>query len=136
MVSFFVVFEHPCPGDFSHFIEVTEQPSIEYLVTIRAIEAFDKRILIRLPRLNIVEHNPVVLAPTDNDFAQESGSIVGSQNIRQTALLFQLFEYPNQPSAWKRRINLDRKRFTIEVIKDIERSKTHAVVQGITHEVC
>ena len=30
MVSFFIVFEHPCPGDFAELIEITEYPGMEY----------------------------------------------------------------------------------------------------------
>lgn len=87
MVSFFVVFEHPCPGNFTFLIEIPEQPSAQHFGSIRTIEAFDKRILIRFTGLDVVEHDAVFFTPTDKDFAQKFGPIVGSQNIRQTALL-------------------------------------------------
>ena len=44
MVSFFVVLEHPCPGDFTHLIEIPEQPSAQYFASVGTIEALDKRV--------------------------------------------------------------------------------------------
>ncbi len=85
MVSFFVVFEYPCPGDFTHFIKISEQPRIQNVISIRTIEAFDKRILIWFSRFDVIEHDAVVFTPADKDFTQKIGPVVDSQNIRQAA---------------------------------------------------
>ena len=48
MVPFLVVFEHPGPSDLSNFVQMTEQPSVEYLRAIGSIESFDVGVLTRI----------------------------------------------------------------------------------------
>jgi len=76
MVYFFVVLEHPCAGDFTHFIEIPEQRGIEHLVSIRTIEAFDKGVLIRLPWFDLIEHDAIFFATACEHFAQKFRTIV------------------------------------------------------------
>ena len=100
MVAFLVVLEHPGPGEFTHLLEVAEQPGVEQLLTIRAIESFDVGVLIGFPRLDIVNDDAVLLAPVDEGITKELWPVVGTQHIRQSALAFYLLEHPYQTLAW------------------------------------
>jgi hypothetical protein len=63
VVSFFVVFEHPVPGDFSDLVQIPEQPSVQNLVPIGPIETLNIGVLIRLSGFNVINENNAVLAP-------------------------------------------------------------------------
>jgi len=74
-------------------------------------------------------------APAYEHFAQKFRTIVGSQNIWQAALVFELFKHPNQTLARQRGVDLDGQCFAIEVVQNIESAKAHATVQRVAHEV-
>ena len=73
--------------------------------------------------------------PVAECFSMAFRPIVGSQNIRQTALPFELLEHPHQALARKRCINFDGQRLTIEIIQDVEGAKAHAVVECVAHKI-
>ena len=55
MVSFFVVFEHPSPGDFANLIEISEQPGTQHFASVGPIEAFNECVLIRFSRFDVIK---------------------------------------------------------------------------------
>jgi hypothetical protein len=61
---------------------------IEDLRPIRAIEAFDVRILIRLPGLDVVHGDAVLRAPIDQRLRRKLGTIVPSrEEVRASQVL-------------------------------------------------
>ena len=82
MVSFFVVFEHPVPGDFSDLVQIPEQPSVQNLIPIGPIESLNIGILIRLSWFNVINENTVLLAPIGEHTAEKFRAIVCSQYVR------------------------------------------------------
>ena len=99
MISFLVVFEHPCPAELPDFVEFPEQPGVKHLLAIRPVEAFDVGVLVRFAGLNVVDQDAVLPAPVDESRAEELGPVVGAQYVRQAALGFQLVENPNEAPA-------------------------------------
>lgn len=55
VIPLLVILEHPRPGEFEDFIQVSEQPSLEDFLPIRSVEAFDIGILIGLARLDVID---------------------------------------------------------------------------------
>ena len=56
-----------------------EEMGVQHLSAIRAIEALDVRVLIRLARLDVVDHAPV-RRPVDEGLRQKLGSVVPSES--------------------------------------------------------
>lgn len=63
MWAVFVVIDQPLMRDRLDLFEVCEQVSIEHFRTVRAIEPFDKSILVGLARLDISDGNPFASRP-------------------------------------------------------------------------
>lgn len=42
MVPFFVVFQHPVPGQFAHFVQAAEQPRIQHFTAVTAVSKKSK----------------------------------------------------------------------------------------------
>lgn len=57
-----------------------EEMGIEDLGPIAAIEAFDVRVLIRLPGLNVVNRHAVLGAPVDEGLRREFRTVVPSEH--------------------------------------------------------
>ncbi|SHF09421.1 hypothetical protein SAMN02745781_01448 [Vibrio gazogenes DSM 21264] len=63
MGSFFVIIQSPEPGHISYLADAFKQIRIKELSAKRAIEAFNKTILLGLAKLDIYQLNMMSLAP-------------------------------------------------------------------------
>lgn len=88
MVSFLVVFEHPGPGHFPDLVQIPKQPGIEDFCAVGLVEAFDVRILVGLPGLNVVDLDTVVGSPSRKRLTEKFWAIVGAQHIGQATFGF------------------------------------------------
>jgi hypothetical protein len=63
-----IVFYHPPIGCLSDFGQVAEQVEIKEFIPARPVKAFNVGVLIRFPRLDILDHHADGFSP-DNEFA-------------------------------------------------------------------
>ena len=135
VVTLFVVFKHPCPCDFTHFIQVPEQPGVQHLGPVAAVESLNIRVLIRLARFDVVNHDIVVIAPVREYLTPELRAVVRAQHLWQAAFVLELFEHTHQARARQRCIDLNLQCLPVEVIQYIKGPEANTVIQGVTHKI-
>ena len=94
-----VVLPAPLTDELTQLRQTAEQIEIEHVVSEPAIEAFDKRVLVGLPWLDVVDENTVGLAPGQENPAEELGTVVDTQYVGQAPGFLELLEHSNQPGS-------------------------------------
>ena len=80
-----VVVRPPCLDDPSRRSQRGEQVLVQALVAQATIKAFDKAVLLRLARRDVMPLDPGVLAPGEDGVTGELGAIVADHHARQPA---------------------------------------------------
>lgn len=82
VIPLLVVFEHPGPAHFPHLIKAAEQLGVQHIGSIAAVETLDECILVRLPRLDVIDHHVMLLTPVYEDRPEELRTVIRPQHIR------------------------------------------------------
>ena len=135
MWPLFVVFDFPPVGGFPYLVQVAEQIQIKNFVSVRFIESFDVRILVRFTGLNVLNRHPVVFSPGEKLTAEKFWAIVGSQGLGQSTLQAQALKHSDQSFAGDRCIDFNMEQFTIEIIDHVKGAEPAACIERITHKV-
>lgn len=135
MWPLFVVFDLPPIGGFPHFIQIAEQIKVENLVPIRFVKAFDKRILVRLAGLNVLNRHSGFLSPGDEIAAEKFGPVIGPQNIGQVSLQTKPLKNTDQSFPGDRGIDFDMQQLTVEIIDHVKGPKTPTGIERVAHKV-
>jgi hypothetical protein len=85
MRAFFVVQLQPTFRNQSHLLQAIEHVGVEHFVAVRAIEAFDKGVLLGLAGLNEAHRDPVLITPVDEGLRPQFGPVVDPNGLRQAA---------------------------------------------------
>lgn len=101
-----VVALHPLPTDLPYLVQILEEPGIQYLVTVRPVEALDEGVLVGLARLDVPDLDPVILAPAHKDLAQEFRPVVAADRPGQPSSQLQALQHPEDPLSSQRGVNL------------------------------
>lgn len=91
MGTFLVVHDHPFLSDLSDLVKTLEQISVQYLLPIGSVEAFDVGVLIGLPRLYVADLDVVLIAPVYKDLAQQLRTVVAPDGLRYSTTLPKAF---------------------------------------------
>lgn len=86
MGPLFIVFDHPPIGGLSDLGQVTEQVEIEQFIPVGPVKTFDVGVLVRFPRLNVLDRHADGLSPCDELTAQELRAVIEPQDIGQAPL--------------------------------------------------
>ena len=81
MGLFLVVLPYPRGTDLAHLIEGVELIGVEHLVAERAVEPFQKRILIQLVQLNVPQDNTPVGEPNRKPVRKKLGPVIEPQGL-------------------------------------------------------
>lgn len=130
-----IVFDLPPIGGLPHFIQVAEQIKVENLVPIRFVKAFDKRILVRLAGLNVLNRYSSFLSPGDKIAAEKLGTVVGPQNIGQVSLQTESLKNPDQTFPGDRGIDFDMQQFAVKIIDHVKGPKALPGIERVAHKV-
>ena len=84
MGPFRVVALHPLLTDLANFPERGEDPGVQDLGAVGAVEAFDEGVLIRLTRRDVMQLIPLDVAPGYQRLGDELGAIVRAERGRGT----------------------------------------------------
>lgn len=135
MGAVLIVVDHPPVRGFSDFRQAVEQVQAEHFFPIRAVKAFDIRVLVWFSWLNIENHHACGLGPCNKITTEKLRTVVGPQNIGEPPFGAQPLKYANQPFACYGCVDLHGQAFTVEIINNIERPESLAGIEGITHKV-
>jgi hypothetical protein len=75
----FVVGPHPSIGDLPDLIQVLEEVGVQHLLAIGAVEAFDVRVLVRLPGLDVADLDAPGAAPVLERLGHEFRPVVPTE---------------------------------------------------------
>ena len=77
-----VVGLEPRLGDLAHLLEIVEEIRIQHFVAVGPIEAFDVRVLIGFPRLNVPKLDIVAVTPVGELLGDELRAVVQANGQR------------------------------------------------------
>ena len=130
-----IVIESPGANQFSGFIQRREPVVIKTFAAKRAVEAFDKCILIRLPWFDEVQLNSIFMRPLIQRRSCEFRTIVGSNHRRNFPLGFQSLQHLLHSLSTQRRVDFRRHAFPSEVIDDHQNTETPTLPDPVMHKV-
>ena len=96
-----------------------EEPGIEHLLAIGAVEALDEGVLIRLPRLDVADRDPTLLAPHRQGLSDELRPVVAAEGLRGPVLRDELLQQGHHPHARQRGADFHGQRLAIPLIEDL-----------------
>jgi hypothetical protein len=96
---------------------------VQQLITQTAIEALDKRVLLRLARRYVVPYDMALLGPAQDRRAGQLGAVVGDTGGRLTALSNNRIEHAPDPQAGQRGIGDQRQALAGEIVDDGENAE-------------
>ena len=135
MRAFLVVFGDPSTCDLADLVKRFEHVSIKSLVPVGSIEAFDECVLIRLARLDVVEPNALVSAPTGKHLREVFRAVVQADRVGFASPLHQPIQRVHHPGTGYVGVNHDVQGLAYTLIRDVQRAKATTVMQRVGHEV-
>jgi hypothetical protein len=135
MRPFFVIGSYPVAGDIAHLIEIGEHVGVQHFRSIRLVEPFDERILVRFSRLDVSKFHTVLLAPVHQRLRDELRTVVHAQCPGCATPLGQLLERSHNTAAWDRGVDDDVQHFSNPVVQDVQHAEALSTEQHIAHEV-
>ena len=108
---------------------------VETLVSEATVEALAEDILDRLARIDELQLDVVLVGPLIENLARQFWSVIEHDGLGGGAVVDELVEHLNHPSAGKRRVDLDRQGFTGAGVQHGERTDRSSRGYGITDEV-
>lgn len=95
-----IVPNHPPIDCVSEVVQVTEQVEIEQPIPVRPVKTFNVTVLVRLSRLDVLDHHAGRFSPGNEFATQELRPDIDPENIRQvplSGLASGIEAYPTMP---------------------------------------
>src|SRR5215472_9526400 len=115
--------------------ERAEQRLVEQLITQTAIEALDKRVLLRFARRDVVPCDMALLGPAQDRRAGQLGAVVGDTGGRLAAFSNNRIEHAPDPQARQRGIGDQRQTLAGEIVDDGENAEVPAVTELVVQKI-
>lgn len=135
MRSLRVVHLQPFLRDLPDLGQRGEDPRVEHLGAVRLVEALDNGVLVRFPRLDVMQQDPVRLTLGSQRRRDQFRAVVTPQPCRGPVQRHQLPQQLHYPPTRQRGTDLDRQRFPIAFVQHVKRPVAAPVVQRIAHEI-
>ena len=130
-----VVGREPLVGKLLHLADRREDVRVEDFLAIGPVKALDEGVLIGLARLDVAERDPVHRAPRREGLGGELGTVVEPEGLGPAVKQAHLFEDAHHASRRDRRADLDRERFPVRLVEDVECAEAASAVERILHEI-
>ena len=126
MRSIGVVVDPPSFDDESGLAKRGELVLVQAFVTKTAVERFDVGILCWFAGLDEVQANPAIARPASHGDTREFGAVIHHDGLRKASHRADRIEDTRNTMSRERRVDLNRKAFSREIVDDVERSDTAA----------
>src|SRR5207302_140935 len=133
--SFMVVFGPPGGNTAPCLPEIFEPAGVQTFIAELAVEAFDKGVLNRLPRLDVMEFNSPIDSPGKEVPAGQFGPVVQADALRSSPIRDHCVERSCYPAARQTSIHIERETFACEGVNDGQDTQGSPVRQPIVDEI-
>src|SRR5205085_4734311 len=110
----------PFVADTLQLCDRSNQPRVEHVAAIRAVEALDVGVLVGLAGLDVTDVDLLFLAPVGKCPGGKLRAVVAAQCRRSSMNLDELLEHAYHASRRYRRANFDRQSFAIAFVDHVQ----------------
>ena len=135
MWPLFVIFDFPPVGGFPYLAQIPKQIQVEDFVSVCFVKAFDERVLVRFTGLNVLNFHPGLFGPGNKFTAEKFGAVIGSQDIRKSALQTKTFKDPDLLLSGDGRVDLNMQQLPVEIVNHVKGPKSTTGIKRIAHKV-
>ena len=130
-----VVIVLPNQALFAHLAQAGKEIGVEQLPAKRAVKAFNVSVLRRTCGLNLVQINPLALAPGLEHRADEFGAVIDPDTGRHAVAVNNPGEQGDDPRGGQRKIDLDAQHFPVPVLDHVQGPEAATIGERIAHKV-